>query len=452
MMNIILATTKNMGIGLQNNMAWMCKEELKLFKQKTLNSILIMGRKTVDNLPYLKDREILCITRDKNIKSDINRINNINYFNNIDSAIQYAKGLEKKIFIAGGAEIYNLVLNNYPKELFKVHLSIMKKDYYCDKFIKYDFFPDWVIMEKIEHEEFTHYVLKYNNYGENQYLNILKNVIENGEYRAGRNGCTKSIFGQHLKFDLTKGFPLFTTRKSFWRGVVEELLFFIKGETNSKILEEKNINIWKGNTSRKFLDDNNMKFRKEGMMGPMYGYQWRNFNAKYDEKTGKPTTPGLDQLKIVIEQIKNNPTSRRILMTDFNPFQASEGVLFPCHSIILQFYVDNEFIDIFCFNRSSDLFHGLNFNVPSTSLLLMIIAKMTNLKPRYVNISLGDSHIYFSHIKAVKEQLLRQPYELPTVSINKEINNISDLENLEYKDFTLENYKSHGAIKVDMVV
>lgn len=288
---------------------------------------------------------------------------------------------------------------------------------------------------------------------DSQYLNILKKVLDNGEEKIGRNGLTKSLFSESLTFDLRDGFPLLTTKKMFIRGIIEELLFFLRGDTDSSILEEKKINIWKGNTNRKFLDSIGKNKRKTGVLGPMYGYQWRNFNAPYNEETHSAVDKnlGIDQLSNLIDKIKKDPSSRRLVITDFNPSQADEGVLYPCHSLILQFYVSGNYIDMFCYNRSSDLFHGLPFNIASSSLLLMIIAKVTNLVPRKFNLTLGDCHIYESHYDSVKTQLNRIPYNFPQININKELKTISDIEKLEFTDFSIENYKYHPSIKVDMV-
>lgn len=288
---------------------------------------------------------------------------------------------------------------------------------------------------------------------EEQYLNLLNKILLNGDFRNTRNSKTYSLFSENFKIDLRDGFPLLTTKKMFIRGIIEELIFFLNGETNSKILENKNVNIWKGNTSRQFLDSLDMNNRKEGLMGPMYGYQWRFFNAKYNEDNGKNIDNGIDQLENVINLIKNEPFSRRILLTSYNPSQSNQGVLYPCHSLICQFYCDSENnLDMFCYNRSQDVFHGVPFNIASSSLLLMIIANITNKNPRYVNISMGDVHIYESHIESVKLQLQRNAYKLPKLIIKKKLKNLNDIENLNFNDFELIDYISHPSIKVDMVV
>jgi thymidylate synthase len=224
----------------------------------------------------------------------------------------------------------------------------------------------------------------------------------------------------------------------FLRGVVEELLFFLRGETDTKILEKKGVNIWKPNTED-----------RGGLMGPMYGSQWRHFNANLDDFDVETSTyrGGYDQLQNVLNLIKTDPKSRRILMTTFNPAQADKGVLYPCHSIVNQFYVDGEFLDMTCYNRSSDLFLGLPFNIASSALLLHIIAKLTNYKPRMFHLHLGDCHIYESHTEVVKTQLERIPKSPPKVSIR----DFNSVEELTYEHFTLVDYTSYASIKAEMI-
>jgi len=276
-------------------------------------------------------------------------------------------------------------------------------------------------------------------------------VAKNGTVRDGRNGETRALFTKHIKIDLRDGFPLLTTKKMYWKGIVEELLFFLRGDTNSKILEEKGVFIWNGNTNREFLDRNGFSHREEGVMGPMYGYQWRHYGAEYDEKTTEPSQIGIDQLANIVEKIREDPHSRRILMVDYNPTQVDQGVLYPCHSIVLQFFVDREYLDMFCYNRSSDLFLGLPFNIASTALLMQIVAEMTELTPRFMNISLGDAHIYKEHLPLVQTQIERTCYSLPSVKITKDLFNINDIETLTFSDFELHEYNSHPSIKAKMI-
>ncbi len=439
--DLIVVCDENRGIGLRNGLPWFCKEELAVFREKTMQSVLLVGRKTAESLPYLPGRFIVCLQS--------------KLWNGIscecEDAISYAQKRfpGKKIFVAGGGKTYKKFLEK-PNLIDKVHISIMKGKYECDTYLDINL-SDFVVVEKKDYAEFTHYVLKNSPDGEKQYLTLLRNVLTNGVVRDGRNGETKSLFFGNLSFDLRQGFPLLTTKKMFFRGIIEELLFFLRGDTNSKLLEEKGVNIWKGNTCREFLDSLGMKNRPEGMMGPMYGYQLRHFNARYDETTGKPLENGIDQLKNVIDLIKTDPGSRRIVMTDFNPCQAMDGVLYPCHSIVVQFYVIENSLDMFCYNRSQDLFLGTPFNIASSALLLCIIANVTKLQPRFLHMSLGDTHIYKCHYDVVKEQIERFRYLFPTLRIIKDLQSITDIEEMQSTDIVLENYVSNSVIKAEMV-
>ena len=445
-MELIIATTKNNGIGLEGKMAWNCKKELQLFRRKTLGNVLIIGRKTAEKLPKLKDRVVLCLSRTK--KGD-------NIFDSLIEAVLYAKKNypNKKIFISGGSEIYKTAMDSCYDMIKLIHHSIMKKKHKCDVFfnIKKYLSESYVVVEKTETEDFIHYVYKKDTTPERQYLNNLKDIMNEGEIRKGRNGYVKSLFVKHLSFDLRKSFPILTTKKMFMKGIVEELLFFMRGETNTKLLEDKKVNIWKGNTERQFLDENGFKNRKEGMMGPMYGWQWRHFGAQYDEKTGHSLTEGYDQLKNLIEKIKNDPYSRRHLITDYNPQQASEGVLYPCHSLMVQFYVSGEYLDMFSYCRSTDYFLGCPFNITSSALFLVLVAKLTGKKPRMMNMTSGDAHIYEEHYEKVLLQLKRCPFKLPQLRIKKEINNLEDVEKMSSDDFELVDYMCHSGIKAKMI-
>ena len=346
------------------------------------------------------------------------------------------KNDHKKIFILGVDK--KQLFERYQHLITKLHIYLYKNQKH--HLLSSDN-EDYKIESIQQFEHFTYYTLVPIYKGEIQYLSLLENVLDHGSETFGRNGNVTSSFTNHLSFNLQHGFPLLTTKKMFFRGIVEELLFFLRGDTDTKILENKGVNIWKGNTSKEFIKQRGLPYA-EGEMGPMYGYQWRKYGATYksDEK-------GLDQLLNVIELIKKDPKSRRILLSDFNPIQAHEGVLFPCHSIIIQFFVEDGYLDMYCYNRSSDLFLGLPFNIASSSLLLCIVAKMTRLVPRNFNLSLGDCHIYEDHKDAVSEQLSRVPKGFPTVNI-KDFNTI---EELTYEHFNLVGYTSHDSIKAKMI-
>ena len=448
----ILAVDKNGGIGLNNSLPWHCSDELRIFKQKTMNSRLLFGRKTVQNIPNLIGRSLYVLTKNpvnvsrhfKNCNSVTNRT-----FSSIDQAVE---NIEKPFFVCGGATIYNQFFSR--KLVDVVHMSVMKKAYNCDTTLDIPkLLEGFVITSKEEHEEFTHYTL-FKNYGhaEFEYLKLLKRVLMHGNIRDTRNGKVMSMFSDTMRFDTTLVFPLVTTKKMFFRGVVEELLFFLRGDTDTTLLENKNVNIWSGNTRSNFLASRNLPYA-EGVMGPMYGYQFRHYNAPYIvDEDGVPvkSKAGIDQLRDVVNSINTDPTSRRLIMTAYNPEQAKEGVLYPCHSLVVQFYVDNKHLDMFCYNRSQDLFLGTPWNIASSALLLMIVAKITGLRHRHLTITVGDHHIYASHIKSVREQLERQPYEQPSVTV-PDIPSVDDIDLIKAEDFKLVGYKSHPSIKAGMI-
>lgn len=289
------------------------------------------------------------------------------------------------------------------------------------------------------------------NYYERQYLNMLKDVLMNGSVKKSRNSEVLSKLGYMLTFNITNSFPLLTTKKVFLKGVIEELLWFLKGSTDSTILAEKGIHIWDGNSSREFLDSIGLDDYREGDCGPIYGFQWRHYNAEYTGPDSDYQGKGIDQLGNIIKEIRENPTSRRLYMTAWNPCQLTEMVLPPCH-VSYQFYVDlyegKKYLSCMMYQRSGDLFLGVPFNIASTALLTYLVAKQTDTIPKEISIVIGDAHIYRDHVEQVKEQLSRTPYSFPQLSI---INNRENIEDYVYEDFKLENYRSHPPIKAKMI-
>jgi thymidylate synthase len=282
------------------------------------------------------------------------------------------------------------------------------------------------------------------NNNEYEYLKLLNIVKNEGICKKTRNGITYSYFGYLLKFNIHNSFPLLTTKKVYFKGVVEELLWFLRGSVNSKELEEKGVNIWKGNSSREYLDANGFTDYEEGYLGPIYGYQWRNFNGK------------IDQLRYLLEELEKE-NSRRIILNAWNPCQLKEQALPPCH-ILYNFYKGNN-NDISCmmYMRSTDLFLGLPFNIASTALLTYIIAKVSGYNTNEVAISMCDCHIYEEHLDSVNIQLERKPCLFPKIKINKNIDiNISIdekikwIEELKYEDFELCDYNCQGLLKAPM--
>ncbi len=453
MFNIILATDNKNGIGKDNSIPWNIPKDVELFKSLTssvcgINKVVIMGYKTMKSLKngYLKNRINIIITS-KIIQNNDN--NDIYYVSNFNDALRTAYSLVGKdasrVWVIGGAQLYATAINH--PDLNLIYHSSIKGDYECD--VKFELSECNIISKNIL-DDFTLNVCKIKETAEISYLRLLNDVLQNGDERQTRNGIVFSLFGKELSFNVSNNFPLLTTKKMFTKGIIEELLFFIRGETDTNKLMEQGINIWKGNTTREFLDKLGLSY-KEGMMGPMYGYQWRFFGKKYQNDIDNHY---IDQFKNIIETLKKDPNSRRLIMTDFNPSMVDEGVLYPCHSLIIQFYVNktgsNNKLSIKMYQRSADLFLGLPFNIASTSLLLYIVAKLVGMQPDNVHISLGDCHIYECHVNQVREQIKRLPFNFPKLII-PEFKTIEDVENSNYKQFLLENYNSHPANKAEMV-
>ena len=283
---------------------------------------------------------------------------------------------------------------------------------------------------------------------EYQYIDLIKLILEKGVDKDDRTGVgTLSIFSHNMCFNLRKSFPLLTTKKVYWKGVVEELLWFISGSTDANILKEKGVKIWNGNTTREFLDSRGLSHYNEGDIGAGYGFQWRHFGANYISKSKDYTGEGTDQLKWVINEIKTNPDSRRIIMSAWNPNDIDKMALPPCHCFI-QFWVNKGELSSQMYQRSCDVGLGVPFNIASYALLTCLIAKICKLTPGDFYYCMGDTHIYKNHIEQLKEQIIREPFKFPTI----EIKDIDDIDNITYDDIILKDYQCYDNIKMDMAV
>ena len=272
-----------------------------------------------------------------------------------------------------------------------------------------------------------------------QYLDLVKHVLKNGASKEDRTGTgTKSVFGYQMRFDLSEGFPMVTTKKLHLKSIIYELLWFLKGDTNIKYLKENGVNIW------------NAWADSKGDLGPVYGFQWRNWN-----------NDGIDQIKNLIYDLKKNPSSRRHLVSAWNPsvlpdtsqsFETNvangKAALPPCHAFF-QFHVINGKLSCQLYQRSADIFLGVPFNIASYSLLTLMIAQVCNLKPGDFVHTFGDAHIYSNHFEQMKLQLTREPRTLPTIKMN---NQIKDIFDFKFEDFSLENYNPHPHIKGKVAV
>lgn len=433
-MEIVVCICKNNGIGLDNAIPWKTlREDMKQFRELTLGNVVVMGRKTKDSLPngFLPDRENIVISRDPTTGETWKEA--------LQHIAKTAKG--RKVFIIGGETIYRHALRNL--NIRKIHLSKIDQDFDCDTFFQ----PSWMMGFQINNhsilnvsERLTYSVFERYNFEERAYLKLLDELLY-APVRKTRNANCHTLFGKTLEFNLEGGcFPLLTTKKMFLRGIFEELKFFLQGKTQTKELEEKGVNIWKGNTCKEFLSQRCLLY-EEGDMGPMYGYQWRNFNSEDH-----------DQFARLMKNLKENPVDRRHLMTSFNPLQADDGVLWPCHGISIQFDCepngDSHRLNCMMHQRSADTFLGLPFNIASYGMMVIIMANMLGYEPGRLIMNLGNVHLYEQHVEAAKIQLERSCRPFPSLLCAKHIENI---DNVEFSDFTLIGYEPCDKIEAPMI-
>ena len=281
-----------------------------------------------------------------------------------------------------------------------------------------------------------------------QYLDLCRDVLENGERRNDRTGTgTISIFGRQMKFNLQDGFPLVTTKKMFFKGIIHELLWMISGSQSIKYLKDNGVHIW------------DPWANEMGTVGPMYGYQWRKW-PEYKRLTMSSTVGNtiilsynqIDQLNKAIHEIKENPTSRRILVSAWNVADIPEMALPPCH-VMYQFYVRRDkYLDCHVYQRSADVFLGLPWDIALYATLMHMVAYLTDKKPGILTYSLGDTHIYLNHVEQVKLQLTREPKGLPVLMVNKRNRKIESIDDFTYDDFELIGYNPHPAIKGEISI
>jgi thymidylate synthase len=388
------------------------------------------------------------------------------YCQSFDQLDQLMLELEKdglnEAYFMGGEAIYREASQRYPINQF--HLTQVFENFNCDTFlspidlINYDLVesePDLTTDPPSRYQVFQlRDPLKFEteNKEEKQYQALLTRILKEGQFKIDRTKVgTLSIFGgAQLRFDLTRGFPLLTTKSVFWRGVVQELFFFLKGQTDAKILQNLKVHIWDDNSTREYLDKMGLTHYEVGDLGPIYGFQWKHFNAEYVDCHHDYTGKGIDQIQQIIDLIKSEPVSRRIILSAWNPSFIKEMALPPCH-VFYQFSVDMDNHTLSCsmYMRSSDTFLGLPFNIASTALLTQLIAKTCDLKPGHIILTLGDSHIYRTHLKQVAEQLSRTPDQFPQLEIKRKKDR---LEDYELSDLVLTGYKPQSKLSAPMAV
>ena len=477
---VVAAAKTSLGIGKNNDMPWNLPSELRNFKKLTSataessnRNAVIMGRKTWESIPEkfrpLSGRLNVVLTRNQ---SNLDVPKDVVLASGLDEAIDKVNEMGpqiEKMFVIGGGSIYSQVIND--SRCNRIYLTEVNTDVECDTFfpnfreLGFECFStseprqengvsfQYQVWERKTEPEKSPSMARDSSetvHEEMQYLNMIKKIIETGVRRTDRTGTgTLSLFGVQMRYSLRENIlPLLTTKRVFWRGVAEELLWFISGDTSAKTLQDKNIRIWDGNGSREYLNSLGLHDRETGDLGPVYGFQWRHFGAKYTNMHADYTGKGVDQLAEVVEKIKNNPSDRRIILSAWNPADLNLMALPPCH-MFAQFYVANGELSCQMYQRSADMGLGVPFNIASYSLLTRMLAQVTGLKAGEFVHTIGDAHVYLDHVEPLKEQLRREPRPFPVLKINPAV---KDIDSFSYDDFTVEDYVPHKTIKMKMSV
>ncbi|MDO5714518.1 MAG: thymidylate synthase [Tissierellia bacterium] len=285
---------------------------------------------------------------------------------------------------------------------------------------------------------------------EYQYLNLVDDILKNGIPSDDRTGVgTISLFGKIMRFSLCDNkIPILTTKKMYIKAIIEELLFFLRGHTDNKILKEKGIHIWNGNSSNQYYKKIGLS-RDEDDLGPIYGFQWRHFGASYRGSHQNYNGEGIDQLAYILNEIKKNPNSRRLIVSTWNPLALNDMCLPPCH-VLFQLRIYQNKLSCLLFQRSGDVGLGIPFNITSYSLLTLMFCKICNLSPGEFIHVIGDAHIYKNHIPALQEQIKRKPFGFPLLEFRNK--SYTSFDDFEFNDFIIKNYKSHNPIKMDMAI
>lgn len=469
--NVIVALSrKNNGIGLNNTIPWKLPKDMGYFRSITTGSsknAVIMGRKTWESIPEkfrpLPNRINIILSSNYSVN-----LENTIVCSNFESSLEYCQQIEnlEEVFVIGGEQIYNIALQH--PNLNKVYVTEIYNEFECDKYFpKIDKESYRLIsvsdFEKENDINFRYLVYQnsknvercWENTEEIQYLNMLRNILDNGLDRSDRTGVgTLSVFGEQFKYDLRKTFPLLTTKRIFVRAVFEELMLYLRGQTDNNILKDKKIHIWDGNTSREFLDSRGLTDYQEGDMGETYGFNFRHFGGEYNgyHNTSDSSDNGFDQLNYVIDLIKNNPTSRRIIINLWNSKTLHRAALPSC-LCQYQFYVDtkNKYLNLQIYIRSSDFFLANNWNTCTGAFFVHMICNLNgiDLTPGFLTVVTGDTHIYKTHIEGVKENLLRTPRPFPKLIINR---NIDKIEDYQWEDMNIIGYYPYPNIKAEMAV
>jgi dihydrofolate reductase/thymidylate synthase len=458
MFSIIVCTDSNEGIGKNGSIPWFLPPDMKRFKkitsevkvEKSVNSI-IMGRKTWDSLPKggLPCRINIVISKSLN-----DSIEGAYVVSSFDKALDLSKELRvEQTFVIGGGEIYKMAVKD--NRCKYIYLTKLSKSFECDTYFNFPSEKFKLLKSENLFYEGLHYnnqLYVKNNYDELNYLNLLQNVLSEGIEKDDRTGVgIISCFGKSLQFNLKEGFPLLTSKFVPFKLTIKELLWFISGSTDNSVLKDQGVHIWDGNTTKEFIEKSGLPY-EENDLGPMYGFQWRYSGAEYIDCKTDYSGKGVDQIKKVINTIRKDPCSRRIILSAYNVHDLDKMVLNPCHCMV-QFYVDTVRGELSAqmYQRSADLFLGVPINIASYALLTHMIAHVCGLGVGKLVICFGDAHIYKNHLDAVETQLERKELvkPFPELRINRDVD---EIEKFVLEDFEIVNYQREGRIKAPMAV
>lgn len=443
--------TGKLGIGYKGGIPWKIPSDLAHFKKITKGHVVVMGRKTFESIGSVPLPDRINLVLSNTLSSSTDNLLCLN-LNDLLDKVTYYNLNNHSVYIIGGEEVYKYFLPSCQK----IILSSVHKSYDCDTF-----FPEipmyFNIASHTKYPEFT-VIEYYRNHGvicENEkfdlsYKKLLNTILLSGNSRHDRTGTgTISVFGEQIKLDISNHCPLLTTKKVAWKTCIKELLWFLRGETDAKILQKQNVHIWDGNTSREFLDKRGLTDYPEGELGPGYGWQIRRSGANFPDPTG-----GVDQLQQIEELLDKDPFSRRIMWNLYVPADLEKMALLPCH-YAFQLYVtqknDSLYLSGIVNMRSNDLFLGNPFNIFSYYILIRLLAIRHNMKPDTLILNIGDLHIYNNHIDAVYEQLSRPFRTSPVLNINTDIKQ-KKWEDITIEDFELIGYFPHPNIKAKMAI
>lgn len=473
---VVAASAAGRGIGWKGDLPWRIPGDMKHFKEVTskapaegLTNAVVMGRKTWESIPPkfrpLEGRMNVVLTSAPESSSGSYPEGVVVASSLQDAWEQLATKKDSlgEIFVIGGGKVYEQAITE--KYVHKVVYTEVD----TPPTMEFDtFFPELKDFECADSDQenvpthqdaksgLNYRFLTYtrSNAEEQQYLDLIQDILDNGIQRGDRTGTgTMSKFGAQMRFDLRNNqLPLLTTKRTFWRGVAEEILWFISGSTNAKELSDKDIHIWDGNGSKEFLESRGLGHREEGDLGPVYGFQWRHFGAKYSDMHANYDGQGVDQLQQCIDKIINNPEDRRIIMSAWNPADLDQMALPPCH-MFCQFYVDTHKNEVSCqlYQRSADMGLGVPFNIASYALLTHMVAHVTGRKAGDLVHTIGDAHVYLNHIEPLKEQLKRTPRAFPKIYLHPKKENPT-IDDFTYDDFSVVGYSPMKTIKMEMAV